>query len=149
MIRIFGKDGEEIIEEKKPEEEEKSIVKEIPSEPPENVPLEKPEKVFKKAVNVEKEAREEQWVALPRGELFVVKQVKYALDGDPRKTIVIGVLNRTLNVEEVNEHRALQTECPYCSDCNMFVIKSNIISYTCSLCLVFLKHVLVKRKERS
>jgi len=77
--------------------------------------------------------------------LFVKREISYQLDGDPKKTIIIGELNRTLEVDEVMDHRALATECPYSEDCAEYIIKVNIDSHTCSLCLVFKKHILAKR----
>jgi hypothetical protein len=140
MIRIYGEGGEEVVKEKNTGEKTESVI--------EKAPLKSLRETSKKIVNVEKR-REEQGIAIPKGELIVVKQLKYAIRGNPQKTITIGVLNRGLMVDEVKGHRAYLKECPYYSECEMFIIQSNVNSPTCSLCEEFQKHVLVKRAGRN
>lgn len=140
MIRIF-KDGVEVIKENDPGEKGESIIKEVLSMPV--------EETFKKAVNVRKRPEKDRIIGIPKGELVVIRRAELVLEGYPQKTIVVGVLNRALAVEEVGKHRIPSKKCPYDSECNWRVALTKISSFSCTPCEVFQDYLQAEKARKN
>jgi hypothetical protein len=74
-------------------------------------------------------------VSKPGSKLKVIDEIRFNPHGNPKNEATIVVLNRNLNIKEVDEHRS--TRCEFGDICLDFAITRNILSYSCIRCRYF------------